>query len=400
MDQERAQAKLLSLYKVISRQGYLGANSVHRRALTAVAAEIEGNSEVPAQARLDFKGAYNEICADDRRRSVFIQPEDALAASFIDLYSGRLDALEVRTLDAGLLASAQKVAREHIKETHPLVVVSRVGGWSEQQIIDSLRSMALMLELNLRNGKPLVDESATLEARGIAARSYEKLSNRTQFDPTCWYDHTEGGATQWDQVDLYFYLYQNIRYIYNCDGVDKICGNATYDRDIGPWFLKEIWEDTGPDQPPPQLPPDFQPVPWDNRLPVVASTSATMVTSHYGWRNLLGKLDFHPGIDIGAPPGSAVFSLDTGSVVHINRASPNGETGIIINTGAGSNLIYQYWHMIPDDKIKIGQGIPVGFQLGTVSPYHPHPHLHLAKYAPPGGDWLHKNNQNSINPCP
>jgi hypothetical protein len=390
---ENVDSKLRSLYNEVLAHGQLGTNSIHRRTLSAIkkAIQTEGTSR---PSKLDFDAVYGEIRADDRRRSIFLNPTESLAAQLIDLYTGRLESLEFRTDDSTALATAKEIAQEYVRRNHPIISIRRVAGRPNKEIIDALLAAAHFL-------KNSESEANQVNIRQSKILGVDAPSEQNGFDPECSNVGTDRADTQWEQDDVYYYLYQYCRAVLLCSYIDPDCSNYDQYFSYGPWQWEEIWEDTGPNNPPPILPPAFIPVPWNNRLPLVRAPNSFLITSHYGWRTLNGALDFHPGVDVGAPAGTEVYSIDTGEVVWVHPDDPTGETGVIVRIGVGATYwIEQYWHLVPASDIKIGFKVPVGYLLGTVSPHYPAVHLHFAKYNVPSGNWKLKSIYNSMDPLP
>ncbi|WP_448587186.1 peptidoglycan DD-metalloendopeptidase family protein [Thermocrinis sp.] len=100
------------------------------------------------------------------------------------------------------------------------------------------------------------------------------------------------------------------------------------------------------------------------------------ITSHVGWRkNPFGKgYEFHSGIDIEAPTGSAVKTTADGIVVFAGRYSEYGNT-VIVNHTSGYSTLYAHLSKI---EVKVGQKVKAGDIIGKVGSTgrSTGPHLH------------------------
>lgn len=166
------------------------------------------------------------------------------------------------------------------------------------------------------------------------------------------------------------------------DGVDGIMGPYTqaakdaYDNGIPPAQAKP---------PAPQIVDKFE---KDNKItPVsgddVVPTKGT-VTGPYG-RIVTGpkgnKIP-HPGVDIGAPTGTAVLAPQDGRIVFAGNA---GSAGLLVELVTGNGEKHRFMHL---SKILVRQGDTVkkGQEVGQVGStgFSTGPHLHWEKYASSG----------------
>lgn len=126
-------------------------------------------------------------------------------------------------------------------------------------------------------------------------------------------------------------------------------------------------------------------------LPVSGS-----VTSPFGWRRLNGSADYHSGIDLAAPEGSAVRAvLDGLAVVAASSGELTGYGNVVV-LQHGPDLFSLYAHM-RDLHVARGQPVPSGAVIGTVGrtagtradPAHtfagPHLHFEFLRRWPPAG---------------
>ncbi|RWQ24206.1 peptidoglycan DD-metalloendopeptidase family protein [Mesorhizobium sp.] len=391
--------QLDEIYEKLKSLEPLGSRAVLRRALAIVATQINelaadrilplcepfpddrGPTSRREDGKLALPAAYAEMRSEDRRRSIMLDPEEALASQLADFYSDRLDVLEVRHTSTGfnaLLKNAHYRAVDLLRARGHLINVLTVSELSREETISSLRSLAYILET--RSSK--TTKQPVFPDVGLLGREI------------CHSVGVQAGSTQWRNNGTR--LEQQFRDVFSCIDEDACCENAAYTKH-GDWRWELVWEDTGDSsKPPPTNPPPFQQHPWENRCPVFPSPVVGTVASDWGWRTINGQTDFHAGIDIAVPVGTQVLAPVGGEIVHINRTSPGAETGVIVRTGS---TIRQYWHVDPDASLHIGDNINAGAVLGLTANY-PQPHLHFAQYNPPNGDWTKKSDSNSLNPCP
>jgi murein DD-endopeptidase MepM/ murein hydrolase activator NlpD len=90
---------------------------------------------------------------------------------------------------------------------------------------------------------------------------------------------------------------------------DPHCGNDVFTTEHLGYWDEVTWSDGDPKFPPPQLPPPFEQRPWNHELDLFDSPVVGTVTSDWGWRQVNGAADFHPGIDIATAAGTTVYSL-------------------------------------------------------------------------------------------
>ncbi|MBM2711053.1 M23 family metallopeptidase [Mesorhizobium caraganae] len=378
----------------------LGANAVHRRTFAIVKEEIQRADGVkierdcgdddpgPRQPIVSdgrreytFNNAYFEFRQDDRRRSIFLDPVESLAAQFVDFYTDRVDTLEFRhdavPLEETVLAAEQK-AIEYLRDKTHLVNVMTVAAEDTGAIIDTLRSLAYVLEQREKNQV------------NLQVASFSKIA--TLGREICKLVRTEAGASQWSNNGRT--LSQPFRDVYSCIDSDACCTNQAYTK-YGEWTTRTVWQDDGNvANPPPVVPPPFTPHNWDNHCAVLSTATGT-VSSDWGWRGLNGQSDFHGGMDIAVPVGTQVFAAVAGEVVYIRRNGANGETGVVIRTG---NDTRTYWHIDPGEALRNG-AVNAGALLGTVAA-RSEVHLHFALHSPPGGDFNLRSDANSHDPCP
>lgn len=100
------------------------------------------------------------------------------------------------------------------------------------------------------------------------------------------------------------------------------------------------------------------------------------ITSGYGYRDGLykGNGEFHPAIDIGAPYGSGVYSLMSGTVVHAGWMNGYGNV-VIVNHGEISTLYAHNSKLL----VSVGQQVQGGQQISVVGStgWSTGPHIHF-----------------------
>ena len=115
------------------------------------------------------------------------------------------------------------------------------------------------------------------------------------------------------------------------------------------------------------------------------------LSSGYGWRlhPITGERQFHTGIDIPAPWGTAVQSPVRGQIVRIERdcglsdRCPNGNAVFVLDADG------LRWALLHLDQmyVRVGQTVMAGAVVGTVgvTGRTTGPHLHLQVILPDGG---------------
>ena len=101
------------------------------------------------------------------------------------------------------------------------------------------------------------------------------------------------------------------------------------------------------------------------------------VTSLYGWRSdpFTGSREFHAGLDIGAPEGTAVHAARDGSVAEVGENDVLGRYVVLTHPGGYQTV---YGHLSAIDAT-IGEEVITGFILGAVghTGRATGPHLHF-----------------------
>lgn len=88
----------------------------------------------------------------------------------------------------------------------------------------------------------------------------------------------------------------------------------------------------------------------------------TYISSHFGWRTLGGRRDYHLGIDIPASYGTAIVAADDGVVL---QASYRGTYGNFVLISHGNGVATAYAHL-SSFNCKAGQTVTKGQTIGKV----------------------------------
>jgi murein DD-endopeptidase MepM/ murein hydrolase activator NlpD len=101
------------------------------------------------------------------------------------------------------------------------------------------------------------------------------------------------------------------------------------------------------------------------------------ITSFYGWRSdpFTGSREFHTGLDIGAPEGTAVHAARDGTVAEVGSNDEYGKFVVVTHPG-GYQTVYGHLSSI---NATIGEEVSTGFILGAVghTGRATGPHLHF-----------------------
>ncbi|MGK9338492.1 M23 family metallopeptidase [Sinorhizobium meliloti] len=326
--------------------------------------------------------SVQEFTADDRRRSVFLDPKEAILVGFKDLYLGRLSAIEFRGVSMPELRLLEDDAKRQLRGKISAISIVPELFSSRREIIHALRALA--------------DELQRME--GETVRSSEDPDGFGATDPgSCMsYRESRGGRFINGGKEYVSSFVEMER----CCGHDRCCGNSGCStRQTASWE-SVTWRDGDLRNPPPALPERFVPRPWNNRLPLFSAPNVGTQSSDWGWRRITRNgaeiADFHGGIDITAPAGSRVWCVDAGVIAAIYR-SADGNSGVIVQIGSQTHT---YYHIVPASGLRVGQPIGVGDQVGTVMDLGENTHLHYAIHNPPDGDYNRRDDSNSVDPLP
>lgn len=121
-----------------------------------------------------------------------------------------------------------------------------------------------------------------------------------------------------------------------------------------------------------------------NNSNYVFPCNTQVITSYYGYRDLLGYNNFHDGIDFGASEGSNIYAINSGTVIHTGFLNGYGNSIIILHSNGYKSL---YGHMNEKYHVNTGNYVNKGELIGNVGPkylsngklngFTTGPHLHL-----------------------
>lgn len=104
------------------------------------------------------------------------------------------------------------------------------------------------------------------------------------------------------------------------------------------------------------------------------------ITSGYGWRNLGGRGDFHPGIDIGCPIGTPVYASNNGTVEEACWNSGGYGNWVKISNGGGIESVFGH---LSRSVVQAGQmvskGQLIGYSGSTGESTGPHLHYEIRR---------------------
>ncbi|MDL2323838.1 peptidoglycan DD-metalloendopeptidase family protein [Ruminococcaceae bacterium OttesenSCG-928-A16] len=132
--------------------------------------------------------------------------------------------------------------------------------------------------------------------------------------------------------------------------------------------------------------------------PVPSHNGSGYISSHYGWRTLYGRPDFHTGIDIARGPsasidGARIEAANSGTVIYVENV-PGSKRGygsyLIIDHGGGVRTYYAHCSSI---VVSVGAYVNRGDHIANVgnTGNSTGPHLHFE---------LRVNNTQHVNPYP
>lgn len=381
------------LYDELEGLRKYGDNAVVRRLLTTVYERLRSEvAERETACRPDINGhcrpdrcltfsvhdGIEETRADDRRRSVFLDPDESFLANYLDFLEGRLEVLEFR--DPGLRRNFDELeqqAKAELRHRLPLVVVNHFVAGGPEQIVSALRSLADEIEAGRATNHASRIKGGAIVSSVMRAEHCRHLRTEARGGR-----YTNNGRTH---ETLHVEVLE-------CKANDGCCGNQAYTKDGNSRWVVD-WTDGNHSSRPPEPPPGHVNQPWTNQIPILDNATGAQLSSDYGWRTNNGATEFHGGIDVAAPVGTGVNSNVSGRVV----VALNGawdRSGVVVQVG---NRTHTYWHITPG--VAEGAQITAGQPLGTIKAGGP-PHVHYAIHEPPGGDHSQRNDGNSINPLP
>ena len=103
------------------------------------------------------------------------------------------------------------------------------------------------------------------------------------------------------------------------------------------------------------------------------------ITSPFGWRsgvNPLAARDFHSGIDISVPTGTAIYATHSGRISYVNQGKTGGGNMIFLRGSQGWRTVYahlnRYAGIRPGSYVHQGQLIGFSGASGNVTGAHLH----------------------------
>jgi hypothetical protein len=397
---EESKATLERAYKEIEALSAFGGGALFRRALATLLWEQDSerdlepavrcpipNSQSPTPATtepLSFDAFAKELRSEQGRRTVALDPVESLALLLIDFYTGKATTIEYRDErdDTDVFDSADRVARDFIRNNCPLISVTWAAAKDKREVIDALRAMAANLESDNSQKADLTPPPINV------LRAIDCRNKRTESRPPKWKVNRE-------------IIVQKVRTVQQCKYKDHCCWNSAW-TEYGDWETVIVWRNTDNVDNPPMLNPDpFSPVPWDHRMPLIPEDLDVNISSGFGWRRGTDeKPDFHGGVDFAVPAGTEVFASRDGLISHVAPDHPKGASGLIVRDSATSNTFRGYWHIVPSPGLTDGQSVKRGQLIGTVSGNTPEIHLHHSRHDVPSGNWFDRRDRNAVNPLP
>ena len=98
------------------------------------------------------------------------------------------------------------------------------------------------------------------------------------------------------------------------------------------------------------------------------------ITSYYGGRYIFGSYDFHLGLDIACPYGTAIQAADGGTVTYSGWKGSYGNL-VVITHDNGMQTYYAHNSSLlvsVGDKVYQGQTIAAAGMTGSATGYHCH----------------------------
>lgn len=104
----------------------------------------------------------------------------------------------------------------------------------------------------------------------------------------------------------------------------------------------------------------------------------TDVTSPFGWRDMSGWKNFHPGIDIGCPIGTPVYATNNGVVEEAGWNSGGYGNWALVNNGSGIQTVFGHMsHVVVHAGETIAKGQLIGYSGETGEATGPHLHYEV-----------------------
>lgn len=137
--------------------------------------------------------------------------------------------------------------------------------------------------------------------------------------------------------------------------------------------LEEVWKNLGSSRP--------QYIGGALQWPTQGYNGDSYITSHFGWRTLFGKQNFHGGMDIsgGGIYGKPVLASNGGDVVQVVSGSNVGYGNyVIIDHGNGIKTLYGHCSSVAVSKGQyVAQGQVIAYVGSTGNSTGPHLHFEL-----------------------
>ncbi|MBA7689034.1 hypothetical protein ES703_97527 [subsurface metagenome] len=151
---------------------------------------------------------------------------------------------------------------------------------------------------------------------------------------------------------------------------------------------QEEWEDGDPNNPPPEVPDDFENIPFEDAQGLFDEGEEHTLTSDWGWRGLEDEddnrySDFHGGIDVDTSGRENIHVTGDGEVVHAD------DDTVIVDHGDGHLSTYEHLGSV---DVTEGETVEGGDVIGTGSEGH----LHYAEHdVGEDGTWQDRSDENA-----
>lgn len=129
----------------------------------------------------------------------------------------------------------------------------------------------------------------------------------------------------------------------------------------------------------------------DNNSKLYFPINSRYFSSYYGYRDLMGKSNFHDGLDIPAAPGTKVYATLSGVITNSSFVKGYGNCITILHDNGIKSL---YAHLSENYLVENGKYVNKGEHIGYVGPkilsdgrlngYTTGPHLHFSIFVSNG----------------
>ncbi|WP_157071095.1 M23 family metallopeptidase [Alicyclobacillus acidiphilus] len=107
-------------------------------------------------------------------------------------------------------------------------------------------------------------------------------------------------------------------------------------------------------------------------------TVGDVITSPFGWRDLDGKHEFHPGIDIGVPIGTPIYATNNGTVLSAGWNDGGYGNWVEIDNGGGITTVFGHMSKVVATTGEIVyKGELIGYSGDTGDATGPHLHYEV-----------------------